>query len=77
MLKRVPDGNGGRRWLVKQKFALGWGALALVAVVALTAETVTMAGLGTTLVPLIVAIFAADVADKGINGGSYTDTGSG
>ena len=69
MLTKIDDGNGGR-WIIKRKFAMALACLVGAFYIALTKGS--SLGEWTAFCTMILAlIFAADVADKKLNGGGY------
>ena len=85
MLRKVKDGNGGR-WIVKKKFALALFSLLFGYVVLtwllLQVDKVTIADVATIMASLTTytlgvlgPVYAADIADKKLNGGKYDDQG--
>jgi hypothetical protein len=69
MITKVADGNGGK-WIVKRKF--GMALLCLVGAFVIAWTQSSSLGEWTAFCTMILAlIFAADVADKKLNGGGY------
>lgn len=69
MYVKVDDGNGGK-WILKRKFGMALLAFAGAFYIAITQD----ASLGewtAFCTMLLTLIFAADVADKKLNGGKY------
>lgn len=81
MLQKIDDGNGGK-WIVKKKFALAitsllfgyailvW-LLSQVGRVTVADVATIMASLTTYTLGVLGPVYAADIADKKLNGGNY------
>lgn len=85
MLRKIKDGNGGK-WIVKKKFALALFSLlfgyVIIVWLLMRATTITvsdvatiMASLTTYTLGVLGPVYAADIADKKLNGGKYDDQG--
>ena len=83
MLTKISDGNGGNKWIVKRKFALAlfsllFGYVILVWLLLKVTKEVTIADIATIMASLTTytlgvlgPVYAADIADKKLNGGKY------
>lgn len=81
MFQKIDNGNGGK-WIVKKKFALALFSLlfgyTIIVWLLLQVETVSvgdvatiMAALTTFTLGVLGPVYAADIADKKLNGGNY------
>ena len=86
MLQKIEDGNGGK-WIVKKKFMLAvlslfFGYVVLVWLLT-RVNTITVADVATLMASLTTytlgvlgPVYAADIADKKLNGGNYNNQGA-
>lgn len=86
MLTKVDDGNGGK-WILKRKFALAvvslmfgyavcvWLLLRVADPLKIADVATIMASLTTFTLGVLGPIYAADIADKKLNGGNYHSQG--
>lgn len=83
MLTKISDGNGGSKWIVKRKFGLAlfsllfgyvifvWMLLRVTKEFTVADIATIMASLTTYTLGVLGPVYAADIADKKLNGGKY------
>ena len=81
MFQKIDNGNGGK-WIVKKKFALALFSLLFgytiivwllrqVEAVTIAEVAIIMSSLATFTLAVLGPVYAADIADKKLNGGNY------